>query len=262
MTRLRALLAVALVLPLAGCLDGPLRTYEVTVTDGPGGPAVAGALLTVDPTWGRERTLRADEAGRATLTARRPYVVVEADGYLPETYQLGRETRPDLPIFRATMALALDGSLAGGDVGTQGTPLPDRWDAQEVPFGATREAQRAYASRLQALHVTLTWNNTLLGGAGDLGIGLGPAADELVLWHDGDQAQLAQGPQREEARFTLRDFGREWQDAEGLWAGAAAGKAYASATGLAYTLALVATFGPPHGAPALAMAGVLSLIHI
>lgn len=206
-----------------------------------------------------------DGSGVVRATAPRSSFDVVKEGYLLKSICL-RAGRPQatISIFRSHIQVALEGTLVGGDAGTNQAPsiVPDRWDAQEVPFGASARVRQAYAERLLGLNATLTWNNTLLGGAGDLAIGLGSTPEQALFWHDADGPQVDIGPHHERLNVTLRDFNDGWRGADTLYAGAGAGKAYASATGIAYRLDLEAYFGERHGAGLSTLAVVLAALAI
>ena len=192
----------------------------------------------------------ADGRARANVPANRIVGIVAAkDGHTEEwvpalaTGDAAGTGRLDVPLFRTQLALDMEAVWQGPAQGSTGTITSSNyaWDAHDVPFGETDEANRAYAARIVEMTVTITWTNDPMG-AGDLGIGTGHEGDGPAHFHDGGN-NAAPGGQSESVTLGLSDLMEHGiLGAPRIRAGAATDSAVVAPFGMPYEMHVEARF--------------------
>lgn len=176
-------------------------------------------------------------------------VVAAMEGFTEEwipalaTGESGAESSLTFPLYRARVAADMDAVWnvpAGASTGFA-TSSDYAWDAHDVPFADSADANRGYAARIVEMTVTLEWSNSPMG-AGDLGIGIGPPAEGPRYFADASE-NLAAGAQAERATVALQEL-REHDilGAPIIQAGAATDTAFVAPFGLPYAMRVEALF--------------------
>lgn len=257
------LLALLATLLVSGCVAEPRSSVTILVTDEPGGPPVEGVEVTMVKAGifagYRDRGVTGPDG---TVRFRAPDLAIAQvahPGFVAEGTRIHTDagTRT-VPMYRERIDLDVNATLVGADVSTHGSPV-ERWDPHELGFGRDATAQRGYAARAYSLNATLSWNTTLLSGAGDLALALGSSTERADVWVD-EERQLAPGAHTESVHLTRADFSdAEWNDLRTLYGGAAPGSAYASPTGIPYHLHVEARFAQRLEGPNAPVGAIIAL---
>lgn len=267
------LASLLLVAALAGCSEPFGATIDcdehlarnagearltILVTDEPGGPPLAGALLFVQAwgtCWEQKERLESGDDGTAVLVAPasgRADIDAHLEGHTPERLaaahipSAGRAAVVELPLYKARLSREFQDAFMGHGVGR--TPLgleAAEWRPAEMSWDGPPLVRAAYAERILQMTVTLAWNNTATEFA-DLAIGMGRTANapDVVADVPGDQGGA--GAQREEMTLGLEAmYNAGWQGANALHVGPYTEKPHVALNGIAYVLRVDALFGAP-----------------
>lgn len=242
--------------------EGREGSLVVTVTDGPGGPPLDDALVTVEAAgtcWQRSERGSTAEGGRASWTLPawgHATVSVAADGRTPERAEDvplasdGRSTQQTIAVYRTQLSATMQGSYAARPPGVLpvlgGDPA---WQADPLPWTDGREAAEGYGARILRMDVRLAWTNTPTDVA-DLALGLGRAEGQADVVIDSAQDQGGAGAHEEAGSLSAEAMYRAgWSDASEILIGPLSLRPRAALTaGIPYEVTIAATFGAPRDA--------------
>ena len=205
------------------------------------------------PTTDSKEVLRMLTGAEGRATARVPGnriigIVAAKDGYTEEWIpaiaagDTGSSGSITVPLYRANMSIPMDAVWGPGGASTgEVTSSQFAWDPHEVPFGDTADARRGYAARIVELSVTLSWENSAMGG-GDLGIGAGPPDDTPRYFEDAGQ-NIGPGAQTVRTTLGLQQLQEHGiLGAPAIHLGAATDSGFVAPFGLPYTMLIEARF--------------------
>ena len=176
-------------------------------------------------------------------------VVVAKEGYTEEWVpavaagSTGAQGSLTIALYRAQVTLDMDAVWAAPGAASTGeaTSSDYAWDPHPVPFGSTTEAARGYAARIVELTVTVSWTNAPTG-AGDLGVGAGPAGENPRFFEDAGN-NVAPGAQSVRATLDVRQLEEHGiLGAPAVVVGAATDSGFVAPFGLPYTMVVEARF--------------------
>lgn len=226
----------------AGDWDGVLVTPS-------GGVVVVAEPETTPATPDADRSIRMRTGADGVATARVPAnrvvgIVAAADGFTEEwvpALAAGDARGEDglaIPLYASALNVTIEGTWGGPGAATTAaaTRSAYAWKPEPMPFG-----DPGYVARLATLDAKISWSNGATA-AGDLGIGVGPSADDPTFVAD-DANEATPGAHEERLALDaaqLREAGV--LGARDAFIGPASDVGYLAPFGLPYTLEIEATF--------------------
>lgn len=255
-------------------------TLDVLVTQGPGGPPLAGAGVVAYWSSGSAPSGQpVVQVGPDRVVVAEPGsdgVVMEPDSSVRLATDATGHARADVPNNRIVgVVAAADGwteeyvpQLATGDGGTGLIVMPlfrshVEWDVSDTwspgglssgfvtgggylwkPMAITAlgngSSQAGYAHRLAGLGVRVEWSNTPTS-FGDLGVGVGPGGSSPTYFHDA--TSVGTGAQAEQANLTTDTIAQySLSKASQVFVGPASQDGYAGPFGLSFHVHVAADF--------------------